>query len=209
MQGRHRRSPHGREALRHLAILDGAVVMKNLDQTCIAVLSSKKETLEKELNVRLSFDAKSCQIFSKDGNHDKALDAKEKLEEQLEDLTAVETIQVPVPANLVNQVLNETALQQLKEQTGLTAGVYKNDKGTGIRMTGSQGSLQEAKTLIELRSKGQGAEFLSLVAGLLKKLPGPKKADFLKDVEFLQQNSGCEVDIVEDKNRINFTGPVG
>eukprot|EP00931_Biecheleriopsis_adriatica_P069800 TRINITY_DN43610_c0_g1_i1.p1 TRINITY_DN43610_c0_g1~~TRINITY_DN43610_c0_g1_i1.p1 ORF type:complete len:462 (+),score=128.81 TRINITY_DN43610_c0_g1_i1:32-1387(+) len=189
-----------------LAQIDGAIVMKNVDPMSMGHLAKVKAKLEEELDVTLDLDARTIRIWGKDGSQDKAVDAKERIEAELEDMTTVETLHVPVPPNIVNQVINETALRQLQDQTGLTANVYKNDQGTGIRLTGLAGALQEAKAFIEQRSSGQGSEFLSLMPGLFGTMEAKAKADFQRDMGMLSQNCGAKVTIREEANRIDFAG---
>jgi len=139
----------GEEPKDVLAQLDGAVLIKNIEPMSMGHLAKIKARIEQDMNVRIELDARSARIWSKDNSHDKALDAKEKIEEEMEDITTVDTLTVSVPANIVNQVINDSALRQLQDQTGLTANVCKNDQGTGIRLTGLSGAIQEAKALIE------------------------------------------------------------
>eukprot|EP00913_Durusdinium_trenchii_P017230 g16202.t1 len=169
-------------------------------------LAKIKGRIEQDMNVRIELDARSARIWSKDNDHDKAIDAKEKIEEEMEDITTVDTLTVTVPANIVNQVINDSALRQLQDQTGLTANVCKNDQGTGIRLTGLSGAIQEAKALIERRSTGEGAEFLALMPGLFQKMQPKAYSDFQRDLSFLMQNTGAQVTIAEGSNRADFRG---
>ncbi|CAJ1373943.1 unnamed protein product [Effrenium voratum] len=196
----------GEEPKDVLAQLDGAVLIKNVEPMSMGHLAKIKSRIETELNVRIELDARSARIWSKDNDRDKAMDAKEKIEEEMEDITTVDSLTVNVPANIVNQVINDSALRQLQDQTGLTANVCKNDQGTGIRLTGLSGAIQEAKGLIERRSSGEGAEFLALMPGLFQKLAPKKYADFQRDLGFLMQNSGAQVTIAEGSNRADFRG---
>lgn len=189
-----------------LAELDGAVVMKNVDGTSLNYVSKKKAQLETDLGVSLDLDAKSIRIWPQDGSRDKAIAAKEKIEEDLEDLTTVDTLTIPVPGHLVNQVINDSALRQLQDQSGLTANVSKSDEGTGIRLTGLAGAIQEAKVLIERRCQGEGAEFLPLVPGLFSKMSPKAWNDFQRDLGFLQQNCGAQVEVAQGSNRADFRG---
>lgn len=56
---------------------------------------------------------------------------------RMEDITTVDTLTVSVPANIVNQVINDSALRQLQDQTGLTANAaqlkQKTDGDNGTR----------------------------------------------------------------------------
>eukprot|EP00439_Symbiodinium_sp_Y106_P003773 s3884_g1.t1 len=183
--------------------------------------------IEEEMKVRIELDARSARIWGNDNDHDKALNAKERIEEEMEDITTVDTCTVSVPAHLVNQVINDSALRQLQDslllrlgaaaataaalaaavdQTGLTANVCKNDQGTGIRLTGLAGAISEAKQLIERRGAGEGAEFLALMPGLFSKMPPKAYSDFQRDVSFLMQNTGAQVTLSEGSNRADFRG---
>merc|ERR1719282_913613 len=124
----------------------------------------------------------------------------------MQDITTVDTCTVSVPAHLVNQVINDSALRQLQDQTGLTANVCKNDEGTGIRLTGLAGAIEEAKQLIERRNQGEGAEFLSLMPGLFSRMPPHKWKTFQDDLQTLTQNSGAIIDIAQGSNRADFQG---
>ncbi|CAL1171468.1 unnamed protein product [Cladocopium goreaui] len=196
----------GEEPKDVLAQLDGAVLIKNIEPMSMGHLAKIKARIEQDMNVRIELDARSARIWSKDNDHDKAIDAKEKIEEEMEDITTVDTLTVSVPANIVNQVINDSALRQLQDQTGLTANVCKNDQGTGIRLTGLSGAIQEAKALIERRSTGEGAEFLALMPGLFAKLQPKAYSDFQRDLSFLMQNTGAQVTIAEGSNRADFRG---
>merc|ERR1719245_1339014 len=107
-------------------------------------LAKNKDALEEEFKVTLDLDTRVARIWPKDGNQETAIAAKENIEDKLEDITTVDTLTVPVPGHLVNQVINDSALRQLQDQTGLTANVCKNDEGTGIRLTGLAGAIEEA-----------------------------------------------------------------
>ncbi|CAK9114419.1 unnamed protein product [Durusdinium trenchii] len=196
----------GEEPKDVLAQLDGAVLIKNIEPMSMGHLAKIKGRIEQDMNVRIELDARSARIWSKDNDHDKAIDAKEKIEEEMEDITTVDTLTVTVPANIVNQVINDSALRQLQDQTGLTANVCKNDQGTGIRLTGLSGAIQEAKALIERRSTGEGAEFLALMPGLFQKMQPKAYSDFQRDLSFLMQNTGAQVTIAEGSNRADFRG---
>jgi len=189
-----------------LAEIDGAVIMKNVDPMSMGHLAKIKDKLEGDLKITLNLDARSVRIWAKDGDRQSALDAKEAIEEELEDITSVDTLTVQVPGDVVNQVINDSALRQLQDQTGLTANVCKNDKGTGIRLTGLAGAIQEAKLLIERRAQGEGAEFLSLMPGLFSKMSHKMWDDFQRDLGFMQQSTGAQVNILDGSNRVDFAG---
>lgn len=197
----------GEEPKDILAEIEGAVTKKNVDAMSMGHLAKIKGKLEAERNVTIDLDARSMRIWSNDGDREKALACKEAIEEELDELTAVDTLVVPVPGNLVNQVINDPALRQLQDQTGVTANVSKNDDGTGIRLTGLSGAIQEAKLLIERRNMGEGAEFLPLMPGLLSRMSPKMSTDFYKDLDFLIQNSGvAHIDIAPGSNKADFQG---
>eukprot|EP00928_Gymnodinium_smaydae_P087969 TRINITY_DN72131_c0_g1_i1.p1 TRINITY_DN72131_c0_g1~~TRINITY_DN72131_c0_g1_i1.p1 ORF type:complete len:603 (-),score=107.51 TRINITY_DN72131_c0_g1_i1:270-2078(-) len=189
-----------------LAEIEGAVSMKNVDPICMGHLAKVKSDLEQKHSIVLELDARSARIWSNDGNRESALAAKEHIEDALEDLIQVDTVTVPVPSHLVNQAINDSALRQLQDQTGLTANVSKTDEGTGIRLTGLAGAIAEAKLIIEKRAAGEGAEFLALTPGLFSRMPPHQWNDLQRDVGFLMQNSGAEVEIMQGSNRANFRG---
>ncbi|CAJ1425761.1 unnamed protein product [Effrenium voratum] len=192
------------QAALHLAAMNGHDEVEQKAEKSKVTRPAKQGRVV--LDVGKELDARSARIWSKDNDRDKAMDAKEKIEEEMEDITTVDSLTVNVPANIVNQVINDSALRQLQDQTGLTANVCKNDQGTGIRLTGLSGAIQEAKGLIERRSSGEGAEFLALMPGLFQKLAPKKYADFQRDLGFLMQNSGAQVTIAEGSNRADFRG---
>ncbi|CAE7201959.1 Caltractin, partial [Symbiodinium sp. KB8] len=196
----------GEEPKDVLAQIDGAVIIKNIEPMSMGHLAKIKSKIEEEMKVRIELDARSARIWGNDNDHDKALNAKERIEEEMEDITTVDTCTVSVPAHLVNQVINDSALRQLQDQTGLTANVCKNDQGTGIRLTGLAGAITEAKQLIERRGAGEGAEFLALMPGLFSKMPPKAYSDFQRDVSFLMQNTGAQVTLSEGSNRADFRG---
>ncbi|CAK0827111.1 unnamed protein product [Prorocentrum cordatum] len=97
-----------------LAEIDGAVIMKNVDPMSMGHLAKIKDKLEGDLKITLNLDARSVRIWAKDGDRQSALDAKEAIEEELEDITSVDTLTVQVPGDVVNQVINDSALRQLQ-----------------------------------------------------------------------------------------------
>merc|ERR1740121_3095295 len=132
--------------------------------------------------------------------------AKEAIAEALEDITTVDTLTIPVPAQYVNQVINDSALRQLQDQTGLTANVAKSDDGTGIRLTGLAGAIEEARKLIERLNEGEGAGFLPLQPGLFTRMAPRQHAELQNDLRFLMQNTGALIEIGEGANRADIQG---
>jgi len=196
----------GDEAKDVLAEIDGAVLLKNIDPMSMGHLARNKAQIEEEKGITLDLDAKTARIWSKDGNREKALEAKEYIEDCVADLTTVDTITVAVPAHMVNQVINDSALRQLQDQTGMTANVKKDDEGTGIRCTGLAGAIEEAQKIIEQRVQGEGAAFLALMPGLFSRMTPKAWADLQGDMGYLQQNSGAMVELEKGSNRANFHG---
>jgi len=189
-----------------LAELDGAVLLKNLDHTSMGGLAKLKDEVEAECNVTLDLDARCARIWAKDGDRDKAINAKEVIQEKLDELTTVDMITVPVPSHLVNKVINDSSLRQIQDQTGITANVSKDDAGTGIRLTGLRGAIEEAAKLIESRCAGEGADFLSITPGLFTRMAPRMWNDFQGDVGHIMGNSGVEIIVVQGNNRIDLKG---
>jgi len=170
------------------AEIDGAVIIKNIDPMSLSALVKMKEDVEKEHSVQIELEARSCRIWAP--SRDVGIKCKEAIEEALEDLTTVNTQSVPVPANIVNQVINDTALRQLQDASGMTATVGKDDTGTVIRLTGLQGVIDEATRLIKQLCGGEGAEFLALMPGMVTDCTGQKKQDLDRDMWMCAQKFG-------------------
>ncbi|CAE7217977.1 Caltractin, partial [Symbiodinium necroappetens] len=87
----------GEEPKDVLAQIDGAVIIKNIEPMSMGHLAKIKSKIEEEMKVRIE----SARIWGNDNDHDKALNAKERIEEEMEDITTVDTCTVSVPAHLV------------------------------------------------------------------------------------------------------------
>mmetsp|Transcript_18938 Transcript_18938/g.30727 ORF Transcript_18938/g.30727 Transcript_18938/m.30727 type:complete len:578 (+) Transcript_18938:56-1789(+) len=196
----------GEEPRDVLAELDGAVHLRDQNAMCMGAIAKIKDELEQTLKITLELEAKSVRIWAKDGDRETARAAKEAIEDRIADLNDVNMICVQVPPNLVNKVINDSALRQLQDQTGITANVFKDDTGTGVRLTGLQGAIDAARELIERQVGGEGAEFLSLMPNLFTRMAPNAWADLQKDIGFLMQNSGAEVEVVQGSNRADFRG---
>ncbi|MFM7977872.1 MAG: hypothetical protein ACKPKO_01040, partial [Candidatus Fonsibacter sp.] len=79
-----------------LAELEGTAILRNVDAMSMGHLAKFKEKIEREQQVRLDLDARFASIWSNVGDRQKALDAKEAIEEELVDITQVDTLTVQV-----------------------------------------------------------------------------------------------------------------
>eukprot|EP00397_Hematodinium_sp_SG-2012_P041580 GEMP01045835.1.p1 GENE.GEMP01045835.1~~GEMP01045835.1.p1 ORF type:complete len:447 (+),score=117.93 GEMP01045835.1:80-1420(+) len=184
------------------AEIDGAVLLKNVDPMSLSALVKMKDDLETKHSVQIELEARSCRIWAQ--SRELGVKCKEAIEEALEDLTTVNTVSIPVPANIVNQVINDTALRQLQDSSGMTANVGKDDQGTAIRLTGLQGVLDEATRLIKQLCGGEGADFLALMPGLITDCYGTKRQDLDRDFHMCAQKNGATLDV--QPARVNFSG---
>lgn len=184
------------------AEIDGAVLIKNVDPISLSALVKMKDEIGAAHKAKIELEARSCRIWAQ--TPAEGIKCKAAIEEALEDLTTVNTIAVAVPGNIINQVVNDTALRQLQDSSGMTATVSKDDSGTCIKLTGLQGVLDEAKRLIIQLSGGEGADFIALMPGLISDTFGQKRQDLDRDMWTCGSNYGVELDV--QPARINFKG---
>eukprot|EP00927_Polykrikos_kofoidii_P011803 TRINITY_DN15044_c0_g2_i1.p1 TRINITY_DN15044_c0_g2~~TRINITY_DN15044_c0_g2_i1.p1 ORF type:complete len:642 (+),score=121.10 TRINITY_DN15044_c0_g2_i1:195-2120(+) len=196
----------GEEPRDAFARLDGAVLMKNVDPICIGHLAKTKKDLERNHNVTIELGARSLRIWSNTGDRDSAEEAKEKIDDSLQDLVTMDSVTVSVPGALVNRVINDSALRQLQDQTCLTANVMRNDDGSAIRLTGLAGAINEAKAIIEKRACGEGAEFLPLVPGLMSRMPARAWGELQHDISIMMNHTRATVELAQESTRASIIG---
>jgi len=184
------------------AEIDGAVILKNIDPISLSALVKMKGDLERENKVEIEIEARSCRIWAE--TREKGVEVKTKIEEALEDLTTVDSLKVPVPSNIVNQVINDTALRQLQDSSGMTASVAKDDSGTFIRLSGLQGVIDEGARIIKQLSGGEGAEFLAILPGMITNCYGDKRQNLDRDLHMCANKCSAEIDV--QPARVNFMG---
>eukprot|EP00747_Dinoflagellata_sp_TGD_P074113 gnl/TRDRNA2_/TRDRNA2_158192_c0_seq2.p1 gnl/TRDRNA2_/TRDRNA2_158192_c0~~gnl/TRDRNA2_/TRDRNA2_158192_c0_seq2.p1 ORF type:complete len:497 (-),score=98.96 gnl/TRDRNA2_/TRDRNA2_158192_c0_seq2:8-1498(-) len=199
-----------------LAEIDGAVVLRNVDTVSMAHLAKQQEALEQTHGVVLDLDAQSVHIWV-GGVGSTMLDtkmqnvllaAKDAVEAVLEQTTTLETVTVDVPAGIVNRVINDPALRQLKDQSGLTVDVAKGDKGSAVCLHGLAGVVDEARRLVTQLSTGGASDFVPLFPGLLARmgLCPQMQVDFRNDLEQLRVRSGAQVDLRDNDARAEIRG---
>eukprot|EP00392_Amoebophrya_sp_AT5.2_P004497 g4505.t1 len=129
-------------------------------------------------------------------------DAKAAIQEAIDELQTSDTVVVRVPAQRVNQIINHSSLRQLQDSSHIQCMVTKDDEGTGIRLIGLRGAIEEGRTCIEKLMQGEGADFLALYPGLLANMGKQMERDFKRDVHSLA--GYCKVAVSVEPSRVNF-----
>ncbi|CAD7973388.1 unnamed protein product [Amoebophrya sp. A25] len=209
------------------AEMDGAAVMRNLDPVVLNFLGKRKKDLERKHKVRLELEAKSLRIWStgqggggsssssSKRGADRAGDpksvmseeveaAKAAIEHEIDELQTSDTIVVRVPADRVGSIINHTSLRQLQDSSHIQCMVTKDDQGTGIRLVGLKGAIEEGRSCIEKLMGGEGADFLSFFPGLLSKMSKQADGDFRRDVRSMAE--WCQVAVDIEPSRLTFAG---
>merc|ERR1719171_387232 len=189
-----------------LAELEGGVIVRGIDPTSMGILSQQVTDLEKSNNVKIDLGARSARIIPRNHDRDQAVRVKETIEDLLADVTSVTTETVRVPGHQVQEVLNDTALRQLQDQSGITLNLFKDDEGTGIRITGLAGVVEQAKSLCQAAVGGVGADFVSLAPDLLRNIPPGKWNELNNDLHHLKGMADCQIELTQGSNAARLVG---
>jgi len=220
----------GEEVVDVLARLDGGKVLKNLDPTVLNRVGELKREVEEKLfvGVTVQLEAKSAIVWGPPSSESSRKDnstakgsskgsngkpesqqqlsladrAVAYLQDAIDDLQTASQEIIRVDPPLVPLVLQDTALRQLMDSTGLQISVSKDDQGTGIRLSGLIGAISEAKKLIECRiinnagpgGSGGGLCFLPLAAGLVDNMGERAWWDLDRDVKSMEEHCGVSVE---------------
>lgn len=194
-----------------LAEVRGAAVLRNVDPVSMAHLAQQRASLEAAHGVRLELDASSVRVWGTEAGAPEAIgSAKAAVEELLQETTVMESAAVAVPAGLpVGRVINDAALRQLQDQTGLTVSVAKTDRGLELQLRGLAGAVREGQRLVEPLCRGEGVSYVPLLPGLLSRQPPLAAAALQRDLAELQRRSGATVELRTDGSRVDITGSKG
>ncbi|CAD7929516.1 unnamed protein product [Amoebophrya sp. A120] len=141
---------------------------------------------------------------------DRIEQARQAIQQEIDDLQTSEEIIVRVPGNRVNQIINHSSLRQLQDTSHIQTMVTKDDEGTGIRLIGLKGAIEEGRNCIEKLIQGEGADFLALYPNLIQDLLGKNRrmeADFHRDLKSAAEYCGVRVSLEGTKLAFSDANP--
>eukprot|EP01068_Selenidium_serpulae_P008152 Selendium_serpulae@DN4903_c0_g1_i5.p1 len=189
---------------------DGVVVMKDVDEDSISMITLKNWTkqVEKSEDVRIVVDRRSVAIIA--ATTEQAEKVQEIIHKRIQEMCEVTSEDLVVTHKDVRRIQSDSGLNLLRDKHFLDITVTRTDEGSKVILKGLRGYVLEAKDTIQTLIVGDrdgGRGYVPIQGGMLSMAPEKKLTDFFRDVdEHIRQPFGVCVQLEVGQTRATVVG---